>query len=60
MCWPNLDEETAIKTVVLSDDTTAKREAVRWAREREAKVGVGVWMWSTDGSRSADRKLGAA
>ena len=55
MCWPNLDEEPAIKTVVLSDDTAAKREAVRWAREREAKVGAGVWMWTVVDRRIAIR-----
>jgi len=50
MRWPNPDEELAVKTVILSEDTAAKKEAIRWAREREAKVGAGVWMWWTDGS----------
>ena len=45
MRWPRPDEEPAVKTLILSDDTAAKREAKRWAREREAKVGAGVWMW---------------
>jgi hypothetical protein len=40
--WPNLDKEPAIKTVIMSDGTAAKTEAIRWAREREAKVGAGV------------------
>jgi len=45
---------------LVSDDTAGKREAVRWVREREAKVGAGVWMWWTDGSRSEDGRVGAA
>jgi len=60
MHWPRLDEEPAVKTVILHDDTAAKKEAIRWAREREAKVGAGVWMWWTDGSRSDDGRVGAA
>jgi hypothetical protein len=60
MRWPDPDEEPTVKTFVLSDDTAAKREAIRWAREREAKVGARVWMWWTDGSRSDDGKVGAA
>jgi ribonuclease HI len=53
-------EEPAVKTVILGDNTAAKREAIRWAKEREAKVGAGVWMWWTDGSRSDDGKVRAA
>ena len=49
MHWPNPDKEPAVKTVILSEDTAAKREVIRWARESEAKVGAGVWMWWTDG-----------
>jgi len=60
MRWPNPDEELTVKMVILSDDTAAKREAMQWAREREAKVGAGVWMWWTDGSRSDDGRVGAA
>jgi len=60
MHWPNPDKEPAIKMVILSEDTVAKREAFRWAREREAKVGAQVWMWWTDGSRSDDGRVGAA
>jgi len=48
MRWPDPDEEPAVKTVILSEDTAAKREAIRWAREIEANVGPGVWMWSMD------------
>ncbi|KAF8533028.1 hypothetical protein BDD12DRAFT_900657 [Trichophaea hybrida] len=54
MRWPNPDEELAVKTAILSDDIAAKREAIRWAREKEAKVGAGIWMWWTDGSRTDD------
>jgi len=60
MCLPHPDEQLAVKTVILSDDTAAKREAQCGAREREAKVGVEVWMWWTDGLRSADGRVGAA
>ena len=38
----------------------AKSAAQRWAREKEAKIGAGVWMWWTDGSRSDDDRVGAA
>jgi len=41
MCWPNMDEELAIKMVVLSDDYAAKWQEVRWVSERETKVGRG-------------------
>jgi len=60
MRWPYTDKVPAVKTVILSEDTAAKREAIRWAREREAEVGAGVWMWWTDGSRSDDGRVGAA
>jgi len=60
MCWPDPDEELAVRTVILSEDTAAKGEAIRWARESEAKVGAGVWMWWTDGSQSDDGRVGAA
>jgi hypothetical protein len=29
-------------------------------KEREAKLGAGVWMWWTDWSRSDDGRVGAA
>ena len=60
MRWPSPDKEPAVSTVILSDDVAAKREAIRWAREKEAKVGAGVWMWWTDGSRTDDGIVGAA
>jgi len=56
---PNPYEEPAVKTLILSKDPVAKREAIRWAREREAKVGAWVWMWWMDGSRSNDGSVGA-
>jgi hypothetical protein len=55
---PRPDEELAGKTVILSDDTVAKREAKCWARETEAKVGAEVLMWCTDRSRSDDGSVG--
>jgi len=42
------------------DTTAAKSAAQRGAREKEAKVGAGVWMWWTDGSHSEDGRVGAA
>jgi len=57
MRWPNPDQEPAGKTVILSEDTVQKKEAIRWVRESEAKVGEGVWMWCTDGSGSDDGRL---
>jgi len=60
MCWPDPEEEPAVKTILLGDDIAAKTEATRWAREKEAKVGRGGWMWWTDGSRTDDGRVGAA
>jgi len=60
MSWPAPGEESVVRTVILDDSTAAKRAAQRWAREKEAKVGAGVWMWWTDGSRSDDGQVGAA
>jgi len=60
MSWPAPGEETVVRTVILDDATAAKTAAQRWAREEEAKVGAGVWMWWTDGSRSDDGRVGAA
>jgi len=60
MSWPAPGEEPVVKTVILDDKSTAKSAAQRWAREKKAKVGAGVWMWWTDGSRSDDGRVGAA
>jgi hypothetical protein len=54
MNWPAPGEESVVRTIILDDDTAAKRAAQPWAREKEAKVGAGVWMWWTDGSRADD------
>jgi len=48
MNWPALGKEPAVRTTILDDTTAAKRAAQRWAREKEAKVGEGVWMRWTD------------
>lgn len=50
MHWPNLDEEPRIKTIILSDNVPAKREAICWEGEKQAKEVAGVWMWWTDRS----------
>jgi hypothetical protein len=60
MSWPAPGEESVVRTLILDDDTAAKRAVQRWARENAAKVGAGVWMWWTDGSRSDDGQVGAA
>jgi len=57
---PEAEEQPAVKTVILGDDIAAKREATWWVREKEAKVGAGVWMWWTDGFRTHDGKVAAA
>jgi hypothetical protein len=54
MMWPAPGEESVVRTIILDDATTAKRSAQCWAREKESKIGAGVWMWWTDGSRSDD------
>jgi hypothetical protein len=53
-------QNCALWLVLANDDSPAKRGATRWAREKEAKVGAGVWMWWTDGSRTDDGRVGAA
>jgi len=57
--WPPLGEESVVRTTILDDTTTAKSAELRWAREKEAKVGAVVWMWWTGGSRSDDGRVGA-
>jgi hypothetical protein len=59
MNWPTPGEESVVRTIILDDDTAAKRAAQCWAREEEAKLGAGVWMWWTDGWRSGDGQVGA-
>jgi len=58
MPWPNPDEEPAVKTIGLSKYTASEREAICLARESEAKVGAGVWMWWTDRSHCDDSRVG--
>jgi len=60
MNWPAPGEEPAVRTTILDDTTAAKSAAQHWAREKEAQVGAGVWMWWTDGLRSDDGGVGAA
>jgi hypothetical protein len=57
--WPNPDQEPAVQTPILVEDTTAKRDAIRWARERESTVGAGLWIWWTDWWRSDEDTVGA-
>ena len=59
MNWPAPGEESVVRTIILDNDIAAKRATQRWAREKEAKVGAGVWMWWTDGSRSDDGRVGS-
>ena len=60
MNWPAPGKEPAVRTTILDDTAAAKSAAHRWAREKEAKIGAGVWMWWTEGSRSDDGRVGAA
>jgi len=60
MNWPAPGKEPAVWTTILDDTAAAKSAAQRWAREKEAKIGGGVWMWWTNGSRSDDGRVGAA
>jgi len=55
-----LGKESVVRTVILDDATAVRRAALRWASDKEAKVGAGVWMWWTDGPRSDDGRVGAA
>ena len=55
-----MGEEPVVITIILDGQSTAKRASKRWAREKEAKVNAGVWMWWTDGSPSDIVRVGAA
>ena len=59
MNWPAPGEEPASRTTILDDTTAAESAPQRWAQEKEAKIGAGVWMWWRDGSRSDDGRVGA-
>jgi len=54
MSWPAPGAEPAVRTTILDDTAAAKSAAKRSAREKEAKITAGVWMWWTEGSRSDD------
>jgi len=58
--WPPPGKVSVVRTTILDDTTAAKRAAQRWAREKQLKVGAGVWMWWTDGSRSDVGQVGDA
>jgi len=58
MNWPAPGQEPVVRTTIL-DTTAAKSAAQRWAREKEAKIRAGVWMWGKDGSCSDDSQVGA-
>jgi hypothetical protein len=60
MKWPPPGKVTVVRTTILDDTTAANGAAQRWAREKEANVGAGVWKLWTDGSRSDDGQVGAA
>jgi len=51
MHWLSPGEGLVVRTITL-DNAVAKWAAQCWAREKVAKIGAGVWMWSSDGSRS--------
>jgi len=40
MRCPNPEPEPAVEMVILSEDTPAKSEVIRWVREHNAKVGA--------------------
>jgi hypothetical protein len=45
MCWPDHGEKPAIKTTILEFHVAAKRAAMLWAKDKEAKSGSGIWTW---------------
>ena len=44
MIWLAQCDDPVINPIVLDDQSTAKRAAQCWAREKEAKVGPRVWI----------------
>jgi len=54
--WPRRIDICTLFIIQLDNVCAAQR----WAREKEAKIGAGVWMWWTDGSRLDDGLVGAA
>lgn len=60
MCWPAIDEDPVVKTIIHYDISTAKRVVQCSARENDAKVRSGVRMQWTYRSCSDDDLVGAA
>lgn len=58
--WLAPGDESVVKTVMLDDATAARRAALPWARETQAKARSGDLMWTTDGSHIEDTRAGAA
>lgn len=54
MIWPSPGKDAVVEAIILDEKSTAKRTMQRWAIEKEAKVGVGDWIWWTDESPSND------
>jgi hypothetical protein len=59
MSWLSPCKEPVVTTIILDDTSTAKRAAQHCAREKDAKVSLGVWMWWTDGTLSDDGRVGS-
>jgi len=59
-CRRDREEEPAVRTTIQEDDTTAKTAAGPWAKPIERIAGSSTWAWWPDGSRTDDRRLGAA
>ena len=60
MTWLAPGKQPVVTTIILQDKSIAKNAAQRWAREKQSRVRVGVWLWWTDGSRSDNGRAGAA
>jgi len=43
MCWPDPEEEQAVKTTILEGDAAAKRAIELWAKRKKRKAGSGSW-----------------
>ena len=60
MIWLAQCDDPVVNRIILDDQSTANRAAQCWEREKEAKVGVRVWIWLTDRSPSDDGQVEAA
>jgi len=58
--WPAPGKEPVVRTSTLDDTPAAKRTAHHCAREKEAKIGAGVWMRWTDRLHPDNGQVGAA